>query len=183
MYHIKKDKRSEKSANYIYSGLIKCLKSKPYKDITITEIQQTSYVGRATFYRLFDSKDDVLLWKCDQAFKEVFEKALKSVKPMSQEFLLMFFDFWYHHASILKILVSAKKIGIIYQCCYNNAKDLFETFTPDYGITEKEHDYYLSMLIGSFIALLIRWIINKRKETPQELVELITKRPPEWIKK
>ncbi|CEN21131.1 AcrR family transcriptional regulator [[Clostridium] sordellii] len=73
MYCIKNDMRSIKSAELIYLGLKKCLKEKPFEKITITDIQNASTVGRATFYRNFDSIEDVLYWKCSQKFSEVFE--------------------------------------------------------------------------------------------------------------
>ena len=78
MYHIKKDKRSQTSARLISEGLTKCLQKKDFSKITITDIQKESYVGRATFYRLFDKLPDVLAYQCDQ----VFEDVLQNIKEM-----------------------------------------------------------------------------------------------------
>ncbi len=60
MYHISKDERAKKSAIKIGNGLLRCLKTKEFYQITVTDIQKTSNVGRATFYRLFDNITDVL---------------------------------------------------------------------------------------------------------------------------
>jgi len=78
MYHIKKDKRTQKSSELIYEGLIKCLETKDFTKITISDIEKYSTVSRATFYRLFDSLEDILSMKCDYCFKEVLENYKKN---------------------------------------------------------------------------------------------------------
>ncbi|MHA6533742.1 TetR/AcrR family transcriptional regulator [Paenibacillus sp. BAC0078] len=42
-----------------------------YNDITVTNIVNTSGVGRATFYRLFDDKSDVVLYQMESVFTEL----------------------------------------------------------------------------------------------------------------
>ena len=68
MYHIKNDVRSQKSAKFISEGLQKCLAYKTFSEITITDVLRASYVGRATFYRLFDNLSDVLAYLCIPTF-------------------------------------------------------------------------------------------------------------------
>ena len=51
MYHIKADKRAEKSVELICTGLLDCLEQKEFSQISISDIQRTSTVSRSTFYR------------------------------------------------------------------------------------------------------------------------------------
>ena len=60
MYHIKKDKRCQQSAQMIIEGLNQCLAEKEFAKITVSDIQRKTGVSRATFYRLFDDTSDVL---------------------------------------------------------------------------------------------------------------------------
>lgn len=68
MYHISKDKRTIESARLIYEGLLECLKTKAFDQITVSDLQKESGVARSTFYRAFDNISDVLYWKCDTRF-------------------------------------------------------------------------------------------------------------------
>ena len=74
MYHISEDKRAVKSAELIWEGLEKCLAEKELKKIRISDINEKSYVSRATFYRLFDSIGDVLIYRCDRIFADLTVK-------------------------------------------------------------------------------------------------------------
>ena len=68
MYRIKDDKRVRTSARLIYTGLMRCLGSQRLSSLTVTDVLRSSGVGRATFYRIFDSLTDVLAYGCEQAF-------------------------------------------------------------------------------------------------------------------
>ena len=70
MYHIKSDKRSQSSAAGIVRGLQECLKTKPLKAITVSDLYKVSGISRATFYRLFDTPEDVLIYQLDQMTEE-----------------------------------------------------------------------------------------------------------------
>ena len=76
MYHIPDDKRAQKSAELIWRGMEQCLREKTFQKLRISDIHQKSYVSRATFYRLFDSLQDVLIYECDQIYTQLAE-ALK----------------------------------------------------------------------------------------------------------
>lgn len=45
-------------------ALLKLLNEKPMEEITISEITDTADVARVTFYRHFNSKEDLLYFKC-----------------------------------------------------------------------------------------------------------------------
>ena len=46
--------------DYITEGLFILMEKKDYKDITITDITNKAGVNRITFYRNFDSKDEII---------------------------------------------------------------------------------------------------------------------------
>ncbi|MBW4082614.1 TetR/AcrR family transcriptional regulator [Paenibacillus sp. S150] len=71
MYRIGNDKRKTQSAKLICLGMEKLTQIQDYNDISITQIICVSGVGRATFYRLFDDKSDVVLYQMESVFKPV----------------------------------------------------------------------------------------------------------------
>ena len=78
MYHIKHDKRVYKSANLICDGLAEMLKVKSYDEISITDVCNINGIARTTFYRLFDTLDDVLY-----QFDNLFEQSINKYKKDS----------------------------------------------------------------------------------------------------
>ena len=80
MYHIANDLRAKKSAELICQGLEECLKEMPLNKIHIVNIYKKCFVSRATFYRLFDTIEDVFAYECD-LIREDTMKAVKTAKP------------------------------------------------------------------------------------------------------
>ena len=74
MYHVSNDIRSKKSAELIWEGMETCLQEKSLDKLRITDIYQKSFVSRATFYRLFDSVQDVIAYKCDCIYQNTCRK-------------------------------------------------------------------------------------------------------------
>ena len=62
MFHIKKDKRSQTSAILILEAMDVCLRRHPFEDVSITEVCNQATISRATFYRLFDTLEDVIAY-------------------------------------------------------------------------------------------------------------------------
>ena len=80
MYHM--NKKQEANAfvkECITTALIQMLETHSYEDISITELVKKAGVGRVSFYRNFDSKDDVLQKHLEALLKE-WRKQYEGVK-------------------------------------------------------------------------------------------------------
>lgn len=64
---------SIKSKAEITSALLKLMKEYPYSEITVKQIILETNVVRKTFYRNFNSKNDVLTSYIDQITKNYYE--------------------------------------------------------------------------------------------------------------
>ena len=102
MYHIKKDRRAWASARLICEALLHCLQTKPFHEITVSELQRVSSVSRSTFYRHFDSQSDVLELLCDLAFREIFQEFRRGTSIHRA-----IFHYWYEHSLLLGALVQS----------------------------------------------------------------------------
>ena len=85
MYHIKSDRRSQASANELARGLNVCLKSMPLSTITVSDLHRITGISRATFYRLFDTIEDVLVYQCDQMLTKVLDSWAGKEAPNAYE--------------------------------------------------------------------------------------------------
>lgn len=173
MYHISNDKRSATSAELIYQGLLDCMKKKPFEKITISDLQKASSVARTTFYRSFDNISDVLYWKCDICFQEVSGKYEPQQFPNEIELSLHYFRYWMNHSDILELLIRINRQDIIYACHMKNAKLLQERYGTIPGFPESQSNYFMYIRTGFTISILTAWLDGGRKETPEEIIEIL----------
>lgn len=109
MYRIGKDKRKTQSAKLICKGMEELMQTQDYKDISITQIINASGVGRATFYRLFDDKSDVVLYQMES----VFDELIRRMGPHTDSNIVVkaLFDIWLPQKALFLSLVKANLYG------------------------------------------------------------------------
>lgn len=166
MYHIKADKRAQRSASLIKQGLYQCLKKKEFTNITIADILKESTVGRATFYRLFDSASDVLQYACDLMFTQINDKTNGNFTP--KEAMLLDIKTFMPHDLLLETLINSQKINIIYDAQYQQIeRNTF--FKSSQNLSAEQQDFYFSTLTYLLVSTLSTWIKHDKKETAAEL--------------
>ena len=162
MYHIKHDKRAQASTELICSGLLACMKEKPFARITITDVQHASTVSRSTFYRNFDCLEDVLALLCDRGFQAVF--AAHSALPPEQRGSLAkaVFQYWFHNSAVLEALVQIHRTDI-----------LFDSLRRSAGLIEApaRFDYFFAIITSTMVGILTVWVEHGKTETEEQMVQ------------
>ena len=175
MFHIKPDKRSETSASLIVEGLYDCLNEKPFSKITITDVQKASTVGRATFYRLFDSLSDVLSYECDNIFQRVVARGREKHFQVKQDAFVFFFSTWMSNERLLNVIVESGHIEIINTVFRKYAWEIGSIMSPDEDFSEAEGECITLVISLCMAGILETWIKQDKKQTPQDLTELFYK--------
>lgn len=169
MYHISNDLRAKKSADKIGIGLLKCLNYKSFVEITVTDVQKTSSVGRATFYRLFDNITDVLSYLCDSVFEKVGLE-FKTITNFNQkESLLKFIQEWMNNKALLKAIVDSNRIDILYVSHTKYIGNNLDYFFPGLSINIEQTNYLLMTMTSCISAFLTAWIKNGGYESAEQL--------------
>jgi AcrR family transcriptional regulator len=93
------------------------MKFKSFEKIQIIEIIRTAQTSRATFYRNFDAKIDVLSYMCDKTFEGLIEEfenyhKIKHAKH-SSDFIIPFLNYFDKHTLIVEQLIKAKRQDIL----------------------------------------------------------------------
>lgn len=109
MYHIGNDKRKTQSAKLICKGLEELMQTQDYNRITVTQIVGASGVGRATFYRLFDDKSDVVLYQMESVFDELIRRMGSHTDP--NVVVKALFDLWLAQKELFLSLIQANLYG------------------------------------------------------------------------
>ena len=80
----KKNAAHELSVDCIYTALLQLMDTKPYSEITITDITKKAGVSRMAYYRNFTDKDDILLSRLKAVLRSA-EDRLRRAKNLSEE--------------------------------------------------------------------------------------------------
>lgn len=142
------------SKHYITDALFKLMESTPFRDITISDVAKKAGVGRATFYRYFSTKEDVIRFFFEHTTSEFTDEQL--YRPRSredyEEIVGRVLKYIKMHKRRLQLLVSAK-LEYIYTDYVDLA--LSKNFTGD---VEEPNLYEASGFAGAISGITLRWI-------------------------
>lgn len=174
MYHIKQDKRSQASASQIVRGLQECLKTTPLKSVTVSDIHKITGISRATFYRLFDTPEDVLLYQLDQMTENALDFYESQKQLPTQMLLEQTIALGLQNHAFLKALVDNGRHDLLFQYTEKSFQKLAsrkELFPHD--MQKAEQDYVIAHLSMAMVASQITWARNGQQETPKDLVRYL----------
>lgn len=84
-----------------------------------------------------------------------------------------YFTYWLNHSDILELLIKINRIDIIYACHMKNAEIMQQRFGKLPGLNVEHGNYFIAIRTGFTISILTVWLKGGRKETPEELVQII----------
>lgn len=169
MYHISNDKRAVNSAKKIGNGLLTCMQSKNFTEITVTDVQKASSIGRATFYRLFDNTADVLSYLCDGIFEQADEKYKRAKTTVADETVLEFIRIWMQNKSLLKAVVDCNRTDLIFRAHVKYLAPRNEEFFGKNKSDEKQTVYLMATLTACTSAFLTAWLTTGSDESAEQL--------------
>lgn len=174
MYHIKSDKRSQSSAAGIVRGLQECLKTKPLKAITVSDLYKVSGISRATFYRLFDTPEDVLIYQLDQMTEEAVRLYEQERNLSAAELLEKTIETGLDNHDFIRALVVNGRQDLLFRYTERSFHklDTLKSIFPE-DMNQPERDYVIAHLSMSIVATQITWNRNGRKETPGDLLRYL----------
>lgn len=177
MYHIKEDKRSYKSCERIYQALKSIMEKEEFEQINVTTIVEKAEVGRATFYRNFDHTEDILSYKLDLRFEGLYIYLKDYYKEERVEFLSFFITpftkYWYEDSEIIELLIKSNKLNLLSLAFENLLRRGIEEYPSDKSIFNEHINYFIALRTGIAINVLIEWIKNGKKETPEEIINIL----------
>ncbi len=169
MYHISKDVRAVKSAKLIGKGMLKCLESKSFSNITVSDVQRTSGVGRATFYRLFDNTSDVLSYLCDEIFEQTTDEYRKLEILDTDDMTIAFIQIWMEHKTLLKGIADSNRMDFIYKSHMKYLSPAKEYFFPNNTMDETQMTYLMTVMTTCISAVMTTWLKAGAKESAEEV--------------
>lgn len=165
MYHIKADKRARTSVDLICRGLLTCMETKEFNEITITDIQRVSTVSRSTFYRNFDCLEDVLSLLIDRGFAEIFSG--DDSVSLRERCL----RYWIEHDKVMEALITAHRTDLLFNSLRRSAanRESLQFLMAD----PKKYDYFMSIITSVMTGILVTWVERGKTDTADELLQVL----------
>ena len=170
----KTQKKNTMTKECIFTALLILMEQKTYEEITITEIAKRAGVSRMSYYRLYRSKDDILI----QHFNEIFAELLNEIKNTEgiskYQFSLLIFQQAKENERLLKAVLRAKLYEMVLKCFIQYCSYLVEKiFGQDQGLDPVTADYLIYEEAGRFSLLLLRWVERGMKESPEKMAKMM----------
>lgn len=159
------------SRHYVTEALFRLMEDMPYKDITVTDVAKKAGVGRATFYRYFNCKEDVIYYFFDHASSEFstaqiyLPRSLKDYESIIRRVV----DFIKKYKRRLQLLVDAR-LEYIYTD-YVNAGFAALIEEGQDGLTP----YTAAGYAGAVTNITLQWVKNDCRDDEEVVFEAFAK--------
>ena len=152
-------------------ALFHLLKKKPLNQISISDVTKLAGVSRSSFYRNFNTKEEILSQYIQKCYKEYFKD---KQKPLQTDTSFDLNYFLYHRFRFVKqykdFFVILRKQNLLYY--------LFEDLDPELSQIlsgmEFESPYQKAMFTSCSAGIIRQWIDNNFKESEEEMVKIHT---------
>jgi AcrR family transcriptional regulator len=163
----------------IRDGFYALLSEKDFGAITVSEIAERAGVGRATFYRLFDDKLDILRYDLDRVINDALRLAgrLGSRESVTlYDFAFAGSEFWlreenrtlfFHLEKCGRLDFLEKKIEERLRRNILPIKDLF-------GFDDREWEYFIPIQVAVSVTAL-RAVIHSFPEASEDVISRVVK--------
>ena len=159
------------SKDMIANALFNLLEKKEISKISISELTEKALLARRTFYKHFQSKEDVIHYHLMQ----INDKYLLALKrhPVrgTYEYGVFFFSFFQKYSKELTIL---NKQGLLFSSTY----DMYMMFMKENNHIVEElrmtnTSYNIAYRFGGIFFMLIEWIKQGCKESVHDMAKLL----------
>lgn len=170
------NKQKQQSMQWLTDALLTLMTEKSYGNISITEICTRADLSRRTFYRIYESKEDILKKYADSLCQCYFKQFEKQENLSLENVANIFFSFWKKQKDFLLLLYREK---LIYILLFK-----FNELLPSVYVNYKAHllqtkdkksmEYVAFYNAGGFWNLLIKWLEDGCKKTPEEMSTIVS---------
>ncbi len=174
----KKLKTPNQIEEWMMEALLSLMKEKSFHEIKITEIVDRAMLARCTFYRYYDSKEELLMRCCESIFEGLSQRMGMEDCHTFHGIALAYFSYWREHREFLELLHESGMLYFLLQSydalMFNVAREVKPETSKmgGYDFSPKVR-YHFFFGMGGFWGMANRWLLNGCKESPEELAQYI----------
>ena len=151
---------------YITAALMQLMRKKPFARISITELCQKAGVSRMSFYRNFESKEDVLKkWCAGITDRFVAESGINYRHDTLRDYFATLFA---HVLQYREMTLVLRRNDLLWIVRDDIDRVFFETYKGIYD------EYKMHFITGGIFNAYRLWVDNGFRETPDELAACLS---------
>ena len=167
MFHIKEDLRSQTTAETLGRAMLRILESKDLNEVSVSDLYRETGIARSTFYRLFDTPEDVLYYLCARfvatASTEFAGKVFDSIRELSIASIRLSIE----HHELLEILIRNHRQDLLRDLFAANFRNISARTPVLDGLDDTTFAYVQGLLYDTMASLQTIWFLRGRKESPE----------------
>lgn len=164
------------SQKHICETMLVLLQQMPFDDITITQLCQEASLVRKTFYRNFETKEDVLICMLDYHLLEYLQELPEYVWDTTQ-FLTHFFTFWKGKYDYLKTLQENNLFYLLNRLYLHYLEELSSLLTQsNLEWFSDRNNYPIVFYYGGLCNLMAYWISRECQDSLDQILALVLER-------
>ena len=161
-------KKENLTKQYIFQAYKNLLEKKHYDSITVCDICEKAGVSRMSFYRNFESKEDLTL-KSLELISQKIKNRLENLENINHYLVIK--ELFEAFKSFNKVIHSFDKCEFTNNISSIITSKLNKTMPSD--IISKTSKYIPIFFLSATGAVLVEWLKNDTKETPDEMARLL----------
>lgn len=164
------DKRDKQVKQRLVNSMISLSKMKDWHQITITDLIKHSGVARASFYRNFESIEQLMDYGVAQIRSEYWKNAPSANRFLDLNLLIYTFKFYGNYADLILAFQDT-------HMQVNFLSTITESMMISFGDMpfSSIERYSLYYYAGALYNMTICWLKDGQKETPQQFAEMFLK--------
>ena len=166
MYYPHTNKTAVRSQELISAAVLRLLQKKAFQQITVTEICKEANVGRKTFYRNFEVKEDIIAYQVDKLCA-LYQEELRSI-PID-DYLKHHFSFLQTHAAYFITLYHNGLHSMVSQTFLTLLPDTMPIWTNDPIVQQYKSQY----VIAGVEAIQRVWVERGFQESVEQIVAIV----------
>lgn len=176
---MKENQRIAISKRMLRESLLRLLKTKELGEISITELCREAEINRATFYKHYNTPQDVLADIAMELIKEM-KKMYHPLRTLDEvrTCVSTICEYIYKHADLIRLLIHAN-VDMEIAAAISELHQNFREDKESLGVLKGADDETLQMtaaFIGGGSYFLIRkWLLEDIRKTPEEVADLMFK--------
>lgn len=151
--------------DYYTGAMLELLKRKPFSDITVSDLVRKSGASRASFYRNYESKEQIVDEYLEEIFGRIIEKYPISAANIREQVPRIFSEI-YEWREDLEVL---KNAGLLDQMDHLILRDTIGEIQKNQVLHNKYQPYFFA---GAASALIKAWVEFGFTETPEEITDI-----------
>ena len=164
-----------RSQEWLANALLALMEEKEFMDISIKEIAEKADLSRRTFYRVFETKEDPLIWHLNKLYEEFLIQLRQRECHQFHDVLALYLSFWYQHAHLFVLLMRSGLLAFILNQYLRVFPDVFKIVKSDYPLSQNADAlaYAMAFSAGGLLSVLAKWVDEGMIKTPGEILEMV----------